>query len=72
MPHHAVRLLLLLGLSACVAARPHDPSVAPDPTAELARRSAALLDAYGHKDNARLQAMLDPERVAFSARTRRR
>lgn len=37
----------------------------PDPTAEIARRSAALLDAYGHKHNARLQAMLDPERVAF-------
>jgi ketosteroid isomerase-like protein len=52
-------------LAGCAAPRSPSPSPVADPGPEVARRSAELLHAYGHKDNARLRAMLDPDRVAF-------
>lgn len=58
--------LALAVIAACAApARSPSPSPSADQQPELARRAAELLDAYGHKDNARLAGMLDPERVAF-------
>lgn len=58
-------LVSLAAVAACAGIRPAAAPSTADRESEVARRSAELLDAYGHKDNARLQAMLDPERVAF-------